>query len=147
MKLNTKSRYATRAMLELARHYGEGPILLKEVSAKQQISLQYLEHIVRSLVTAGLVNSSRGVNGGVWLARPPSEIKLAEAVQAVEGDTSPVDCVMNPSACQRSRNCATRDVWSDVKDAIDGVLASVTLEDLLQRQKAKETPADNMYQI
>ena len=57
MKLNTKSRYATRAMLELARHYGEGPILLKEVSAKQQISLQYLEHIVRSLVTAGLVNS------------------------------------------------------------------------------------------
>jgi Rrf2 family cysteine metabolism transcriptional repressor len=147
MKLSTKGRYGTRALLEMSRHYGEGPLLLKDISTRQQISLQYLEHIVNALVSIGLVKSTRGVKGGVWLAKPPGEIKLSEAIYALEGETNPVACINNPTTCKRSCTCATRDVWSEVKDAIDGVLKSVTLEDLVERQKEKESPQSDMYYI
>jgi Rrf2 family transcriptional regulator, cysteine metabolism repressor len=147
MKVSTKGRYGTRALLELALHYGEGPVLLKDVSKRQQVSLQYLEHIVNTLVAGGLVKSSRGVKGGVWLARPPAEIKLSEAVRILEGETNPVKCVQHPDECGRSCTCATRDVWNEVKDAIDRVLDSITLAELAERQKTKETDNSEMFYI
>ncbi len=147
MKLSTKGRYGTRALLEMARHYGEGPLLLKDISKRQQVSLQYLEHIVNSLVAAGLVKSTRGVKGGVWLARPPAEIKLSEAIHILEGDTSPTKCIEDPETCKRSCTCATRDVWSEIKTAIDGVLDSITLKDLVERQKIKESSENDIYYI
>lgn len=143
MKLSTKGRYGTRALLEMARHYGEGPLLLKDIAERQQISLQYLEHLIGPLVGAGLVKTTRGFKGGVWLARPPAEIKLSEAMQLLEGDITPVECINNPSVCTRSRMCATRDVWDEMKQAMYGVLASTTLEDLVKRQEVKENQSQS----
>ncbi|MGA3094400.1 MAG: Rrf2 family transcriptional regulator [Dehalococcoidales bacterium] len=148
MKLSTKGRYGTRALLEMARHYGEGPMLLKDIAERQQISLQYLEHLIGPLVGAGLVKTTRGFKGGVWLARPPADIKLSEMMQLLEGDITLVECLNNPGTCTRSRTCATRDVWDEMKRAMYGVLDSTTLEDLVKRQEVKErTPQFGNYEI
>ena len=95
MKLSTKGRYAARAMLELALNFGKGPLQLREIAQKQEISERYLERLMTALVTAGLVRSLRGRHGGFKLAKPPKEIQLAQIIQAVEGSLSPVDCVDN----------------------------------------------------
>ena len=148
MKLSTKGRYGTRALLEMALHYGEGPLLLKDISEKQEISLQYLEHLISPLVKAGIVKTTRGFKGGVWLARPPAEIKLSETTRILEGDIAPVECINNPETCTRSHTCATRDVWDEMKQAMYGVLESTTLEDLVKRQEIKDRqPRCENYEI
>ena len=138
MKLSTRGRYGTRALIELARHYGEGPVLLKDIAKKQEISLQYLERLMAPLTVAGLIHSTRGVGGGVWLAKPPEDIRLSNVIEAMEGPIVPVDCVQDPDACDRSSQCASRDVWTEVQDAIYKVLDRITLADLLTRQAKKE---------
>ncbi|MDD5288589.1 MAG: RrF2 family transcriptional regulator [Dehalococcoidales bacterium] len=138
MKLSTKGRYAMRAMLDLAQHYSEGLVLVKDVAKRQEISERYLEHLFISLKTAGLVKSVRGAHGGFTLARQPSEIKLLEVVQVCEGPLTLMECVMDAGLCPRSSRCATRDVWRELQSAMDGVLGSMTLQDLIERQQAKE---------
>lgn len=147
MKLSTKGRYGTRALLELASHYGEGPILLKDVAQRQQISIRYLEHLITPLVAGGIVRSVRGSGGGVSLARPPEEIKLSEVVKRLEGSTAPVECVDNPEICNRSKFCVTRDIWSELKNVINGVLEATTLQNLVERNREKEKPEPTMYYI
>jgi len=138
MKLSTKGRYGTRALVELARHYGEGLVQLKDVAQKQQLSLQYLERLMAPLTVAGLVHSTRGIKGGFQLAKNPEEIKLSDIVEAMEGPIVPVDCVGHPGTCERSGTCASRDVWTEVQCAIYEVLNSITLAELLKRQIEKE---------
>jgi len=140
MKLSTRGRYGTRALLELALHWGEGPVLLRNIAQRQQISTQYLEHLITPLIAGGLVRSTRGAKGGVSLAKPPEEIKLSEAIQLLEGSMAPVDCVNNPEICIRSELCVTREIWGEIKGAINGVLESVTLRDLVERQKRMGQP-------
>ena len=147
MKLSTKGRYGTRALLELAIHQGEGPISLKDISQRQGISLQYLEHLITPLITGGIVKSTRGAKGGIYLARAAGEIKLSEIIRVLEGSTAPVDCVDKSAACSRSGFCATRDIWSDMKEAVDSVLDKITLQDLVERQKSKEQTEESMYYI
>jgi len=137
MKLSTKGRYATRLMLDLALHRAEGLVLLKDIAARQAISGKYLGHLILSLKAAGLVNSSRGAHGGYSLTRPPADITLAEILRAVEGDLALVECVAAPGICNRSDSCATRDIWALVSENITDTLGSVTLEDLIRRQKQK----------
>ena len=134
MKLSTKGRYATRAMLDLAQHFGEGPILVKDISKRQGISERYLEQILISLKTAGFVRGIRGARGGFVLLKSPSEIRLIDIVQTMEGSTAPVECVDDSSLCPQSDQCVTREVWAEVKGAIDKVLESTTLEDLLDKR-------------
>lgn len=136
--MSTKGRYAARAMLDLAQHFGEGPILVKDISRREEFSDRYLEQILTPLKVAGLVRVVRGARGGFSLARPPSEIKLLEIIQIVEGSTAPVDCVDDVRVCSRSDFCVTREVWAEMKAAIDTVLESITLQDLLERQKGKK---------
>lgn len=147
MKLSTKGRYATRAMLDLAQHYGEGLVLLKDVARRQEVSERYLEHLFLTLKAAGLVNSVRGARGGFQLTRSPSEVKLINIVRACEGQLSVVECVVDPESCQRSARCATRDMWVELQMAMDGVLESLTLQDLVERQHRKEQVATAMYNI
>ncbi len=147
MKISTRGQYGTRALLELALHQGEGPVLLREIAQRQQISLQYLEHLISPLIAGGIVRSTRGARGGVSLTRAPEEIKLSEVVRLLEGSIAPVECVDNPQACERSELCVTRDIWGELKQAIDGVLESTTLKDLVERQKRKEQPKEAMYYI
>jgi len=147
MKLSTRGRYGIRALLELAFHQEAGQVLLKDIARSQQISLSYLEHLITPLVAGGLVRSTRGAKGGVSLAKPPEEIKLSEIFQILEGSTAPVECVSNPEVCSRSDLCASRDVWGELKKAIDEVLESTTLQDLVERQRRKERSQGVMYYI
>src|SRR5208283_2589512 len=102
MKISTKGRYATRAMLDLALHYGKTPVLLKDISARQDISLRYLEQIISPLIAAKLIKSTRGPRGGIALAKPPRKIKLLDIIQVLEGPVAPVECVENPGICTRA---------------------------------------------
>jgi len=147
MKLSTRGRYGTRALLDLALHQGQGRILLKDIAQRQQISLRYLEHLIAPLIAGGMVWSTRGAKGGVSLARHPKDITLSEVIQLLEGSVAPVACINNPGVCDRSGSCATRDIWSEMKQAIDEVLESTTLQDLVERQKRKEQPEAAMYYI
>jgi Rrf2 family transcriptional regulator, cysteine metabolism repressor len=145
MKLSTRGRYGTRIMLEIALNPAREPILLKDIAQRQQISLTYLEHLIKPLVAAGLVRSSRGPRGGISLAKPADEIRLSEVLQLLEGSMAPVDCVNDPAACSRAALCVTRDVWGELKGVIDGYLESVTLQNLLERHKEKKNVG--MYYI
>lgn len=137
MRLSTKGRYSARLMLELALCYGMGPVLLKDIAKRQGISEGYLEHLLPPLKAAGLVSSSRGAHGGYALAKAPSEITLKEVVCVLEGSLSPVECVDAPSICQRVRSCVTRDIWKELREKISQTLESVTLKDMVERQKDK----------
>ena len=120
---------------------------LKDIARRQQISLSYLEHLIAPLVAMGIIKSMRGTRGGIWLARSPQEIKLSEVIQLLEGSTAPTDCVNNPRVCPRSELCVTRDIWGELKKVTDEVLESITLQDLVERQKKKEQPEQAMYYI
>ena len=137
MKLSTKGRYGVRALLDVALHQDESPVQLKDIAERQQISLSYLEHLIAPLVAAGLLKSARGARGGVSLARRARDIRLLDVVQALEGSLAPVRCVDEPETCSRADACVTRDVWVEVKDAVESVLGSVTLADLVERQGKK----------
>ena len=144
MKLSTKGRYGTRALLDIALHQEEEPLHLRDIARRQQISLPYLEHLIAPLIGGGVIRSARGIGGGVSLVKPPAEIKLSEVVGLLEGSLAPTKCVTDPAACNRSEFCVTRDIWNELKTAMDGVLESTTLQDLVERQKRKGQP---MYHI
>jgi Rrf2 family protein len=138
MKLSTKGRYGVRALLDLALYSGEGTVLLKDIARRQEISLPYLEHLITPLIAGGIIRSTRGARGGVSLLKHPQEIKLSAVIQLLEGSTAPIECVNHPKICPRSRLCVTRDIWGEIKKAIDGVLEITTLQDLVERQRRKK---------
>lgn len=147
MKLSTRARYGTRAILDMAIHYREGLVSVKDVAERQQISERYLEQLILPLKAAGLVNSVRGAHGGCILARTPSHIKLREVIEALEGPIDLVECVDDPDTCPHAITCVTRDVWDEVQRAIDGVLESITLQDLVERHREKAQPGSAMFYI
>jgi len=147
MKISTKIRYGARAMLELASRYGEGPIELKEIAKKEDISLKYLEQVIIPLRTAGLVKSMRGSKGGYSLAKSPSEIYLNDLVEVLEGPVEIIDCLRDPKVCQKVSSCVTRDIWEEVSQAIRKIFCSITLEDMVNRKRFKEEKSSMMYQI
>jgi Rrf2 family cysteine metabolism transcriptional repressor len=148
MKLSTRGRYAPRAMLDLALNHGKGPMPLKNISRKQEISEKYLGNIMIALLSAGLVQSTRGSRGGFSLAKLPKEIKLSQIIQAVEGSISLVACVDNPKLCKRVGACVTHDIWEKAKKAMLEVFDSLTLEDMVKMHKKKLfKQKDQMYYI
>ncbi len=137
MRLSTKSRYGTRAVLDIALQE-RTVIPLKDIAKRQQLSLSYLEHLISPLIIGSILRSSRGREGGISLAKPPAEIKLSEIIQILEGQTVTVDCVKNSFVCERSEFCVTRDLWIEVNEAIDLVLQSTTIADLVEKHKIKQ---------
>jgi Rrf2 family protein len=134
-------------MLELACHYGEGPIELREIAKREDISLKYLEQVIVPLRTAGLVKSARGSKGGYSLAKHPSEIYLNDLVETLDGPLNLIECLKDPKVCQKVPSCITRDIWQEVSEVIGAVFRSVTLEDMVHRKKEKEARFPSMYQI
>lgn len=134
-------------MLDLALHYGEGPVLLKDIAERQEISEKYLGHLISPLKAAGLINSSRGAHGGYILTRHPREITLREVVRAVEGDLAIVECVTAPAVCHRVSSCVTRDIWSQVSKKMTEILESTTLQDMVNQQKEKQKLQPWVYDI
>lgn len=141
MKLSTRSRYGVRMMVDLAGHYGNDPVFLKDIARREDISEKYLSLIVIPLRSAGLIQSTRGAHGGYVLTRPPEKINVGDIIDALEGNICLVDCVKNSRECSRARTCATRDLWSGLSAKIRETLGSVTLADLVRKQREK---TDNM---
>ena len=147
MRLSTKGRYGARAMLDLALNSSEGPVLLREIARRQEVSEKYLEHSITTLRKAGLVRSIRGARGGYVLAKSPSQIRLSEIMEVLEGSMAPVECVDDPQVCQRAQLCVTRDIWAEIKEAIDNILESITLQDMVERQNKKKGSKAIVYNI
>lgn len=147
MRISTKIRYGARAMLELACRYGEGPVDLKEISKKENISLKYLEQVIIPLRTAGLVKSVRGSKGGYSLAKPPHEIRLNDVVEVLDGTTQFIECLKDPKGCSKAPFCVTRDIWKEASDAMNTIFRSITFEEMVNRKKEKEGQLPPMYQI
>jgi Rrf2 family protein len=122
-----------RAILELAMEYGKEPLQIKTIAEREDISNKYLEQLIAMLKAAGLVRSIRGPRGGYLLAKPPAEICLKEVFVTLEGPMVPAECLDHPEFCARCMDCATREIWSELQNAISKVLDSVTLADLVEQ--------------
>ncbi len=147
MRLSTRARYGTRALLDIAINAKDNStITLKEIAQRQEISLSYLEHLVGPLIDGGLIRSIRGSKGGITLARSARDITLKDIVGLLEGPTAPVGCLEHANACSRTGSCVTQEVWDEVGKAIDKVLVSKTLQDLVELQQSK-CVANDMYYI
>lgn len=144
MRLSTRTRYAVRAMVELAASKSNAPVQLKTIASHQDISVKYLEQLMASLKTAGFVRSIRGSKGGYILAKPPNQIKLDRLFSCLEGPVITVECVENDSFCDRAADCAPRLLWAELQAAIMRVLKSTTLQDLVDKTR---TNAKADYQI
>ena len=136
MRLSTRSRYAVRALIDLAIHLGEGPVLVREIADREDISVRYLEQLLLPLKAAGLVRATRGANGGFTLAKDPSEVNLREIIRIMEGSTAFTECVDSTDVCPRSDTCILRDSWIEVTEAANQVLEKTTLKTLIDKQTA-----------
>ena len=136
MRISTKGRYGLRVMIELAARNGTRPVLLKDIARGTGVSVKYLHRILTTLRASGLVRSVRGAGGGYLLARPAKGITVSEIVQRMEGPFYPVECLQDPSACQRAPRCVARGVWQVLGEAIEHALDRINLEDLARSQKS-----------
>jgi Rrf2 family protein len=143
MKLSTRTRYAMRAVLELAGNYGKGPLQTRIIAHNQDISTKYLEQIMASLKSMGLIKSQRGAKGGYILANPPEKIKLSDVFDVFEGPVVTVECVADDKYCKKSPDCIARLIWLEVQRAVRNVLQSMTLQDVIDGAKEKRSD----YQI
>jgi Rrf2 family protein len=130
MKLTTKSRYGTRLVLDLAQRYGKRAIQLSEIARRQNISVKYLEQIIRPLKKANYINSFRGSRGGYMLNKPPEEITVGEIVALLEDSPSLTPCVDNPDVCDRVDNCPTRLIWQEATKAMYDKLSQIRFSEL-----------------
>jgi Rrf2 family protein len=141
MKLSTKGKYGGRAVFEIARHYGKGPISIKEIVERQGISISYLEQILYRLGKAGLIDSVRGPAGGYLLARKPSDLTIGDIIRTLEGPIALSHCLEPGEAgdCYQADDCVARMVWTKVGAKIEEALDSITFSDLLHQDHRKES--------
>jgi Rrf2 family cysteine metabolism transcriptional repressor len=140
MMFSTKAEYGVRVMIALGRRSGRGPVSLSEIADSENLPLGYLEHLVAGLRKADLVTSTRGAYGGYELGHAPSEITMAEVVNALEGTVTPMQCFTEPATgrvlCNHELDgydhCATRLLWTRVQGGVMKALAETTLEELVQ---------------
>ena len=138
MKISTRGRYALRLMLDLALHDTGEYVSLRDISARQEISVKYLEQIVTALGRAGLVRSVRGPQGGYRLAKAPADYTAGDILRTIEGSLAPVACLDDaPNACPRAGECATLVLWERLFRAINETVDGMTLADLAEIQRAK----------
>jgi Rrf2 family transcriptional regulator, iron-sulfur cluster assembly transcription factor len=137
VKLTTKGRYAVTAMLDLAIHYGDGPITLADIAQRQGISLSYLEQLFSRLRKRSLVSSVRGPGGGYSLGKESNEIFIGEVIAAVDENMDTTKC-HGAHNCQNNERCLTHDLWSDLSDQIYAYLNNISLQDLMDRQAVRE---------
>ena len=136
MKLTTKGRYGLRAVIDLAMYAKTEPVSLSDVAERQNISISYLEQLVAKLKKAGIVQSTRGAQGGYALAKAPEEISVGEVLRALEGSLSPVDCSAvdgeGETECSASNFCVTKYVWKRINDSINDTVNNMFLSELLE---------------
>jgi Rrf2 family protein len=131
MKLSTRSRYGTRMMVDLARHYDQGPVQIRDIARRQDISVKYLEQLIIPLKKAGFIASVRGPKGGHLLSKPPEMITAGDIVRVLEHEIGLVQCIENPNVCDRIDMCPTRNLWEMANRALYDQLNGVTLAELV----------------
>jgi Rrf2 family protein len=135
MKLSTRSRYGTRMILDMAQHNNGEPIQLGDIAKRQNVSLKYLEQIIRPLKEANYIKSFRGSKGGHLLNKAPEEITVGEIVALLEGGTSLTQCAQDPETCERVDSCIMRYLWVEASKAIFKRLGTITFADLIAIEK------------
>ena len=141
MKLTTKGRYGLRAVIDLAIYAKEEPVSLAAVAERQNISISYLEQLIAKLKKAGIVQSTRGAQGGYSLAKEPEEISVGEILRVLEGNLNPVECsaVDGESECASSDFCVTKYVWKRISDSINETVDAILLSELMaESEKVKD---------
>lgn len=147
MRLTMKGDYGLRAMIDLAAHYGRGPIPSADIAARQLVPEHFLDQLLITLRRAGLLKSQRGPQGGHMLARSPSQITMGDVIQALEGKTALMECLPNPGFCQLTAGCAIREVLAQIDDYAQRLLDATTLTQLAERHRLPEQEHDVMYYI
>lgn len=142
MILSTKGRYGLKAIFELSMNYGLGPISLRKISEKYDISDSYLEQLFAMLKKAGYIDTVRGPHGGYLLARPPEEITVGMVLRTLEGEITTSECV-NKEVCSRESICATRNIFEKIENSINDVIDNITLADMYKEQKTILTEEKN----
>ena len=138
MKISTKGRYALRLMLDLATNGTGSPISVKDIAERQGISDKYLEQIIAMLNKAGFVRSIRGAQGGYMLSKTPEEYTVGMILRLAEGNLAPASCVQEGEApCERADKCGTAPLWRKINDAVNGVIDTTTLQDLMNWQQSE----------
>ena len=136
MLVNQKCQYALRAVFELARQNGHGPVKIAEIAEAQAIPPRFLEVILSQLKQAGFVDSRRGSQGGYLLVRSPEQLTVGEVIRFMQGPVGPVGCVTGrqDNECPLHGDCVFLPMWEKVRKAISGVYDNTTLKDLLDQQ-------------
>ena len=143
MKISTRGRYSLRMMIDLAQHYNDSFIALKDISERQDISKKYLEQIIPFLNRSNLLLANKGHMGGYKLAKAPSQITVREILESAEGSLTPVSCMDNcPNLCEKCDTCVTLPIYQGLYDVITQYFESITLEDIITNQVSEFT-----YQI
>ena len=132
MRISTRGRYALRAMVDLALHATDAPVLRRDIAARQEISADYVAQLFRQLGTAKVVNGIKGPGGGYMLARDATTISVGDIVRAVEGPIAVSNCVISGDnfSCRQSNECVAQAVWQQVTRAIEDTLDKISLADL-----------------
>lgn len=136
MKLSTKGKYGLKAMFELALSSNGEPVSLKYIAKKQGISDQYLEQIFSILKKAELVKSVRGAQGGYYISKEASEITVADILKVLEGDMAFTECLLDKDLCENFDSCAMKYVWAKIKESIEEVTNSISLQDMIDDYKS-----------
>ena len=134
MKISTKGRYALCVMLDLAQHYGEGCIDLKDIAARQNISKKYLEQIVSLLNRPEILKTVRGAQGGYMLARTPDKYTAAEILKLAEGSLAPIPNLEDPAEAAAAADSQLLYVWQGLFDTVNNYLEGITLQDIINHQ-------------
>ncbi|MFQ6091330.1 MAG: RrF2 family transcriptional regulator [bacterium] len=145
MRLTTKGRYGLRAMSELAKDYGKGPVAIKTISERQHLSTHYLEQLLAKLRRGGLIESVRGPGGGYVLAKNPADISVGDVVRTLEGPIAMAKCIdesLMQNACERVDDCVVRLMWKRISAKVEEVLDGISLEDLSREVKTLECSLD-----
>lgn len=132
MKISTRGRYSLRMMIDLAQHYEEGFVALKDISARQEISKKYLEQIIPFLNRKNLLNANKGHMGGYQLAKPPAQITVREILEGAEGCLTPVSCMDNsPNLCPKCKECVTLPIYEGLYEVVLHYFDQITLQDII----------------
>ena len=140
LRLSTKGQYGVRAMYEIARGRNRGPITIKEISERQDVSVAYLEQILNTLRKSGIISSVKGPGGGYVLGREPDSISIGAILRELEGPVAITSCLDPKEGCMRVEGCVTHLLWKALGENIEAFLDKMTLKDLLKGNQFIEVP-------
>lgn len=147
MKLSTRTTYGVRAMLALALHTGNRPLMVREIAEQYRLPSTYLEQLMVLLRKSGLVHSVRGAHGGYSLARHPAEVSLMDIIRVLDGPITLSECPAGMGCCGQSASCIFPQLWREAGEEIETMFRSISLATLIERHYARTATQSLMYDI